>query len=43
MDLFVQATVNGVVTAGLYALIAYGVLILLGILNIVETSPTASS
>jgi branched-chain amino acid transport system permease protein len=36
MDLFFQATVNGIVTAGLYALIAYGVLILLGILNIVN-------
>jgi len=36
MELFVQATVNGVITAGLYALIAYGVLILLGILNIVN-------
>jgi branched-chain amino acid transport system permease protein len=36
MELFVQATVNGVVTAGLYALIAYGVLILLGIMNIVN-------
>jgi branched-chain amino acid transport system permease protein len=36
MDLFIQATVNGIVTAGLYALIAYGVLILLGILNIVN-------
>ncbi len=36
MSLFVQATVNGIVTAGLYALIAYGVLILLGIMNIVN-------
>jgi branched-chain amino acid transport system permease protein len=36
MELFVQATANGIVTAGLYALIAYGVLILLGILNIVN-------
>jgi branched-chain amino acid transport system permease protein len=36
MELFIQATVNGVATAGLYALIAYGVLILLGILNIVN-------
>jgi branched-chain amino acid transport system permease protein len=36
MELWVQATVNGVITAGLYALIAYGVLILLGILNIVN-------
>jgi branched-chain amino acid transport system permease protein len=36
MELFIQATVNGIITAGLYALIAYGVLILLGILNIVN-------
>jgi branched-chain amino acid transport system permease protein len=36
MELFIQATVNGIVTAGLYALIAYGVLILLGIMNIVN-------
>jgi len=43
MDLFVQATVKQAsVTAGLYALIAYGVLILLGILNIVNFA-TASS
>lgn len=36
MELFIQATVNGIVTAGLYALIAYGVLLLLGIMNIVN-------
>jgi branched-subunit amino acid ABC-type transport system permease component len=36
MELFIQATVNGIITAGLYALIAYGVLILLGIMNVVN-------
>lgn len=36
MELWIQATVNGLIAAGLYALIAYGVLILLGILNIVN-------
>jgi branched-chain amino acid transport system permease protein len=36
VELFIQATVNGIITAGLYALIAYGVLILLGIMNVVN-------
>jgi branched-chain amino acid transport system permease protein len=36
METLIQATVNGVVTAGLYALVAYGLLIVLGIMNVVN-------
>ena len=36
MEMFIQATVNGIIAAGLYALVAYGLLIVLGIMNVVN-------